>query len=302
MLATDRWVRAMVPPIPADAHKGTRKKLVIIGGQVGMAGAPMLAARAAMRSGIGMVRLVVARENLPVVQESTPHALARAWPGESAGEINDTVGSWADGVLIGPGLGNTPESRALVERVLHAWRGPVVVDADALNVFKGEASTLGALLAGRPALLTPHPVEFSRLANVGTDEVLARRYDIGVELARTTHAAVLLKGVPTVVSDPTGTRRVSAAGTPALAAAGSGDLLAGIAATLLAQLGDPLAAGACAAWVHGRAAELAEGGRGPRGVALEDVEHAIARVWSANVAPATYPALADLPAVGDRTL
>lgn len=302
LLATDRWVRAMVPPIPADAHKGTRKKLVIIGGQVGMAGAPMLAARAAMRSGIGMVRLVVARENLPVVQGSTPHALARAWPGESAGELDDTMGEWADGVLIGPGLGTTPQSRALVERVLRAWRGPVVVDADALNVFKGDASTLGALLAGRPALLTPHPVEFSRLANVSPGEVLARRFDIGVELARSAHAAVLLKGVPTVVSNAEGARRVSAAGTPALAAAGSGDLLAGIAATLLSQIGDPLVAGACAAWVHGRAAELAEDGRGPRGVALEDVEHAIARVWREGEVPARYPVLADLPAVGDITL
>ena len=67
-LVDARWVRAHVPPIRADAHKGTRKKLVIVGGQVGMAGAPMLAARAAMRSGIGMVRVVVARENLPIVQ------------------------------------------------------------------------------------------------------------------------------------------------------------------------------------------------------------------------------------------
>jgi NAD(P)H-hydrate epimerase len=299
LLVTGRWVREVVPPIAADAHKGTRRKLVIIGGQVGMAGAPMLAARAAMRSGIGMVRLVVARENLPVVQGSTPHALARAWPGESPGELDDTVGSWADCVLIGPGLGNTPQSRALVERVLGAWRGPVVVDADALNVFEKDAPSLGALLSGRPALLTPHPMELARLAGVGLGDVLARRYDIGTELARATNAAVLLKGVPTVVSDPAGARRVSAAGTPALAAAGSGDLLAGIVATLLAQMGDALEAGACAAWVHGRAAELAESGRGPRGVELDNVEQAISRVWSTATPSTQYPVLAELPAVGD---
>src|SRR5581483_8755759 len=125
--------------------------------------ASMLAARAAMRSGIGMVRLVVSRESLPIVQASLPQALARPWPGERVEELEDAVGGWADGVLIGPGLGDSPQSRALVERVLRAWRGPVVVDADALNVFKGDAAALGALLAGRPALLTPHPVELARL-------------------------------------------------------------------------------------------------------------------------------------------
>jgi NAD(P)H-hydrate epimerase len=300
-LVTAPWVRAVIPPIPAGAHKGVRRKLVIVGGQLGMAGAPMLAARAAMRSGIGMVRLVVARECVPIVQAAAPHALARAWPGERPEEMDDAILRWADGVLIGPGLGDSPQSRALVERVLRAWRGPVVVDADALNVFKGEAAALGALLAGRPALLTPHAMELSRLYGANPQEVLVRRFEIGAELARVTHAAVLLKGVPTVVADATGARRVSAAGTPVLAAAGSGDLLAGIAATLLTQLGDGLAAGAAAAWLHGRAAELAECGDGPRGVTLDDVELAVSRVWAdvAATPAGRYPVLAELPAIAE---
>ena len=161
-LVDAQWVRAHVPPIGADAHKGTRKKLAIIGGQVGMAGAPMLAARAAMRSGIGMVRLVVARENLPVVQAAVPEALAHAWP-ESDDDVESVITDWADAVVIGPGLGASYGSRALVERVLRAFRGPVVLDADALNVFAGEPEQLGALIGDRPALLTPHPAEFARL-------------------------------------------------------------------------------------------------------------------------------------------
>jgi len=298
-LVTPAWVRHAVPPIAADAHKGVRRKLVIVGGQLGMAGAAIFAARAAMRAGIGMVRVVVARECVPIVQAAAPHAIARAWPGERPDDVDDAIVHWADGVLIGPGLGVSPQSRALVERVLRAWRGPVVVDADALNVFKGEAATLGTLLAGRPALLTPHAVELSRLSGADPQEVLARRFDIGGELARVAHAAVLLKGVPTIVADAEGGRLVSAAGTPALAAAGSGDLLAGIAATLLTQLGDGLAAGAAGAWVHGRAAELASAGRGPRGVTLDHVEDAIGRVWpdlAAASAP-RYPVLCELPAV-----
>jgi len=296
-LVDARWVRAHVPRIGADAHKGTRKKLIIIGGQVGMAGAPMLAARAAMRSGIGMVRLVVSRENLTVVQSAVPEALARAWP-ETADEVEDVITGWADGVVIGPGLGNSYGSRVLIERVLREYRGPVVLDADALNVFAGESEQLGELVGYRPALLTPQPAEFARMLGVHINDVLARRFGIGVELAQRTRAAVLLKGVPTVVSEASGRRLVSCAGTPVLAAAGSGDLLSGIAGTLLTQLGDAHIAGACAAWAHGRAAEIA--GRGEvRGVTLADIDAALRGVWNEPLPALEAPVLADLPAVGD---
>lgn len=298
-LVTGRWVRAVVPGIAAAAHKGTRRKLVIVGGQLGMAGAPILAARAAMRSGIGMVRVLVARENVPVVQAAAPEALARAWPTDRAGEIDDAVRGWADGVLLGPGLGDGPEQRALVERVLESWRGPVVIDADGLNVFKGDAPALAALLGGRPALLTPHAGELARLAATTTDDVLAHRFEIGAETARATGAAVLLKGVPTVITAVDGRRLISAAGTPVLATAGSGDVLGGLAATLVTQMEDGLVAGACAAWIHGRAAELAGAGRVVRGTTLDDVERALAEVWSDEPEPPTYPVLAELPPVGD---
>ena len=297
-LVTQRWVRAHVPPIRADAHKGTRGKLIIIGGQLGMAGAPMLAARAAVRSGIGMVRLLVARENLPVVQAAVPEAPAHAWP-ETSAEVESVISEWADAVVIGPGLGASYGSRALVERVLRDFRGPVVLDADALNVFAGEAEQLASIIGDREALLTPHPAEFARLYGAHIDDVLARRFDIGVELAQRTGATVLLKGVPTVISNAAGDRLVSCAGTPVLAAGGSGDLLSGIAGTLLAQTGDARIAGACAAWVHGRAAEIA--GRGHvRGVTFANLDLALRRVWNEPLRALAEPLLAELPAVGER--
>jgi hydroxyethylthiazole kinase-like uncharacterized protein yjeF len=298
MLLDAHWVRAHVPPIHADAHKGTRRKLVIIGGEVGLAGAPMLAARAAMRSGIGMVRLVVARENLPVVQAAVPEAPAHAWP-ETVADVESVITGWADAVVIGPGLGASFGSRALVDRVLRGFRGPIVLDADALNVFAGDSGQLGALIGDRPALLTPHPAEFARLHGARISDVLARRFEIGVELAQRTRATVLLKGVPTVISNPAGDRLVSCAGTPVLAAGGSGDLLSGIAGTLLAQIGDARIAGACAAWVHGRAAEIA--GRGyVRGVTFANLDLALRRVWNEPLHVLEAPVLAELPAVGER--
>ncbi|MFN2397474.1 MAG: NAD(P)H-hydrate dehydratase [Gemmatimonadaceae bacterium] len=305
-LVNGDWVHRRLPGIPPDAHKGTRKRLVIIGGAVGMAGAPALAARAAMRSGVGMVRMLVAAENVPVVQSLEPFALAGPWPrvgGPNPNEdadVRDNISEWADCVLIGPGLGTSDQARSLAEYVLRVWRGPVVLDADALNVFRDRAVDLGAMLEGRAALLTPHPAEFGRLLGVDTSEVLARRFEIGSELARKTNATVLLKGVPTVVTDPVKGSVVSASGTPVLAAAGSGDLLSGIAATLLAQCGDALTSGACAAWIHGRAAEIATRGGGVRGVTLDEVVYCLRRAWTSRGGDLHYPVLADLPAVASR--
>jgi hydroxyethylthiazole kinase-like uncharacterized protein yjeF len=296
-IVDEAWVAHQVPAITADAHKGTRKKLAIVGGAAGMAGAAVLAARAAIRSGVGMVRLLVAPESLAVVQTAEPLALAGTWPSDDAA-LEHAILSWADGVVIGPGLGRGPHSRALVDRLLAAWGGPVLLDADALNVFDEDVAALARASRGRPMLLTPHPAEFARLARTDVTNVLNCRYDIGRELARDTGAAVLLKGVPTVVTAPTGQCLVSAAGTPILAAAGSGDVLSGIAGTLLAQTGDALNAGAAAAWIHGRAAELAA----PRirGATLDDVVAALSTAWPNDVRPTRYPVLLELAAVGER--
>jgi NAD(P)H-hydrate epimerase len=295
-LVTAEWVRAAIPAIPADAHKGTRGKLAIVGGAAGMAGACVLAARAALRSGVGMVRLIVQPASLQAVQTAVPAALAGTWPDndDQAAELME----WADGLLIGPGLGRQSGARGLVERVLAAGGCPVTLDADGLNVFEGEGSALGRLLDGRVALLTPHAAEAGRLADVPVAEVLARRFEIAGELAEETKAGVLLKGVPTVIAGVDGRTMVSARGTAALAAGGSGDVLAGIAATLLLQMRDALPAGACAAFVHGRAAEIADSSGVARGVDLDDVIAALGAAWRDWPAPAAHPVLAELPALG----
>jgi NAD(P)H-hydrate epimerase len=300
LLVDEPWVAGKLPAIPASAHKGIRKKLAIVGGAPGMAGASTLAARSALRSGIGMVKLVVASKSLAVVQESEPYALAAAWPRDGPGVARD-IADWADAVVIGPGLGRGADSRRVLERVLRVWRGPTVLDADALTLFEKRETDLGALLGGRPALITPHPVEFARLTGRKANDVLAHRFEMGLETAATLGATVLLKGVPTVLSASNGDRLVSASGTPALATAGSGDVLSGIAGTMLAQLGDSFAAGAVAAWIHGRAAERVPsvgGGDSVRGVALEDVVQELRDAWSLDARPARYPVLAELPAIG----
>ncbi|HEY2849032.1 MAG TPA: NAD(P)H-hydrate epimerase, partial [Gemmatimonadaceae bacterium] len=204
-------VRDAVPAISAAAHKGTRKRLAIIGGAQGMAGSVMLAARGAMRSGIGMVKFYVAGETIPIVQTAEPAAMAARWPQTDA-EFK-ALFEWANVLLIGPGLGGGASARALAERALRGWPGPVVIDADGLNAFAADVASLGTWLKGRPAVITPHAVELSRLAGITPEEVNAQRFYLPGELARALHATVLLKGVPTVISDGVATD-VSASGTP----------------------------------------------------------------------------------------
>jgi NAD(P)H-hydrate epimerase len=183
--------------------------------------------------------------------------------------------------------------------VLSEWRGAAVIDADGLNVFAGDVKALGRLCAGRPALITPHLAEAARLLDADQDAVLRDRYDAALRLAKAANAAVLLKGVPTVLAARDGRMMVSATGTPALAAGGSGDILAGIAGSLLVQVEDPLVAGACAAWVHGRAGEIAARGRAPRGVPLTRVMESLELAWSFSPPPPSYPAILELSAVSE---
>ncbi len=301
ILVDGEWVRSRIPPIRFDAHKGTRKHLAVVGGGKGMPGAVVLASRGALRSGIGLVRVLVAPENVSPVLAAVPSALISEWP-SSETQISAEISKWADAVVIGPGLGKSKDARALIERILRSSKLPALLDADALNVFEGDAKSLAALLEGRSALITPHVAEFARIAGIDVESVLANRFDIGLDLARVLGATVLLKGTPTVVFTPEGDRyviargtaAVIARGTAALGTGGSGDLLDGIAGTILAQTQNATVAGCCAAWVHGRAAEFCEY---VRGTTLEDVLYALPRAWNELEPSPELPVLAQLPAV-----
>ena len=293
LLVDGAWVTSRVPPIRYDAHKGTRKHLAIVGGGAGMPGAVVLAARAALRSGIGLVRTMVAAENVGAVLTAVPSALNSQWPAGDDQVISE-VARWADAVVLGPGLGKSAESRQLVERILKASDLPVLLDADALNDFAGDTASLAKLLLGKRALLTPHVAEFARLMDTTAEQVLANRFDIGTELAQRLGAIVLLKGTPTVIFSPDGDRLIVARGSAALGTGGSGDILTGIAGTLLAQMDDTMDAASCAAWIHGRAAELCSY---VRGTTLEDVLYALPRAWNEPELTPEPPVLAILPAV-----
>jgi ADP-dependent NAD(P)H-hydrate dehydratase / NAD(P)H-hydrate epimerase len=315
-LLTCRNVADWLPTFATDAYKGTRGRVAIVGGGVGMAGAAIIVARGAHASGAGMLRADVARESVHALQIAVPFATARA---HDAADWSTVDTKWPECMVIGPGLdGRDAGLRERVLALLYAFPGPVVLDAGALTAFHardepdaeniedsegGMNAPLEALrhaLRGRQALLTPHIGEFSGLWPSSSP---IARFDAPSQLARALNATVLLKGVPTIIAAPDGSRLVSATGNPALAMGGTGDLLSGIAGTLLAQGMPALHAGAAAAWVHGTAAELAVQEHGSwRGVTMDRLLDALSRVWprlffDTTLAP---PTIAHLPAVPTR--
>ena len=267
-------VAAWLPERDPWGHKGDFGKLLLLCGSVGYTGAAALAARAAVRSGAGLVFVGVpepiyaieaGKLDEPVVfpLDAEGGCLSPAAIPEIVRRLPD-----CDACLVGPGLGRTPGVRAVVEAVLREARCPVVLDADGLNVLEGHLEPLGARRF--PTVLTPHDGEFRRLGGtIGPDRMAS-----AAALARNLGAVVLLKGHRTVVTD--GTRGYeNHTGNPGMATGGSGDVLAGLLVSLLGQGLPPLEAAACAAWIHGAAGDLCAEAWGQYGLTPSDMIEAL---------------------------
>ncbi len=243
---TASWAAHLLRVREATAHKGQAGYLAIAGGDTGMAGAVILAARAALRTGAGIVRVVSHPANREIVQTAVPSAVFVGWDDPPA--VERTL-EWAHALAIGPGLGSDPEIRDLARRIVQAGVRPQVIDADGLNAWEGRPDALADALRA-PTLLTPHPGEARRLLDGEIDDPLeATRV-----LARATGATVLLKGTPTWVGTPDGRVRATVHATPAFATGGAGDLLTGVAGALLASGLEPWDAGTVALAITGGAA------------------------------------------------
>ena len=179
-------------------------------------------------------------------------------------------------VLAGSGLGKSPALRATVSDLVAEGGCPLVLDADALNLLsEGDAAAVLSR-AGRRVILTPHPMEFARLAGCSVKEVQARRLPLAEDFARNTGAIVVLKGAGTVVTDGRKTY-INSTGSPALAKGGSGDVLAGAVLGLLSGGMAPLEAAALAVYLHGRAGDTLEEEYSDRGVLPSSLGRQMAR-------------------------
>jgi hydroxyethylthiazole kinase-like uncharacterized protein yjeF len=249
------------------AHKGTFGTLAIVGGEAGLVGAPLLAARTAVRTGAGKVRVGFVAPNYPSVDTAAPETMLRDASSVLAGEC--------DALVLGCGLGTGDAGRAALAKGLAATV-PLVLDADALNLIAADPQLRERVRARRaPTLATPHPAEAARLLGCNTATIQQDRLAAARRIVEALGAHVVLKGAGSVLAHPDGTFDINASGNVALATAGSGDVLAGMLGALLAQridAKDALRLGVC---LHGAAADrLVAAGIGPLGVGASELPDA----------------------------
>jgi len=241
----------LLPPRPADTHKGDLGHVLVVGGDTGMAGAPVLAGMAALRAGSGLVSLATRAGHAALAVTKRPELMAHG--AETLEELNALI-ERADVIALGPGLGQGEWSQALYRHSLASGL-PLVVDADGLNL-------LGAS-GGRAErwVLTPHPGEAARLLEASVAEVQADRFAAARELARRYQAVIVLKGHGSLVADSQGRVDACPYGNPGMASAGMGDALTGIIASLIGQGLDLFDAARCGVMIHALAGDAAASGR-----------------------------------------
>lgn len=271
MLVTPGWVRSRVPRRDPDTHKNAVGALLLVAGHSGMAGAAVLAARAALRGGTGFLRIASPPANREILQTAVPEAVFVDATDPDA--MREAVAA-SRAVGIGPGLGTGGEGAEILERALEPMdRQSIVLDADALNIIAGgRGPDLAELGRNSDVILTPHPGEMARLAGLEAGEVVRDRPGVARRFAEERGCAVLLKGMPSLVVSPGGRVLIDTVASSDLAAAGMGDVLTGVVAAFLAQGSSPLEAGALGLFTSGRGAA-----RASLGVSLtpEDVVEAL---------------------------
>ncbi|SOY45505.1 NAD(P)H-hydrate dehydratase [Cupriavidus taiwanensis] len=257
---------AALPRRHHGSHKGTHGSLAIIGGNLGMTGAPLLGARAAQWLGAGKVHVGFLAQPAPLFDPLHPELMLHA--------VDALALASMSALVIGPGMGTDANARQQFARLLQATTLPLVLDADALNLLASDPSLAGALATrGAATVMTPHPLEAARLMGVPVAEIQRDRPAAAAALAAQWQAVVVLKGSGSVIAAPDGSPwTLNPTGNAALASAGTGDVLAGMLGALMAQGMAPLAAAQAAVWIHGRAADvLVAQGTGPAGVTASEL-------------------------------
>lgn len=245
-------LKGLLPPRPRFGHKGTFGHALTLSGSEGKMGAARLCARAALRSGAGLVTAYVPRCGRDVMQMGEPEVMCLMAPGESGLSGLPDLSAYT-AVACGPGIGMGQEAAGMLKLLLQECRVPMVLDADALNLLGENRTWLHFLPRG--TVLTPHPKEFDRM--FGAHSSAYGRLMTQREQAIRLGVVIVLKGAHTSVALPDGTVHFNTTGNPGMATAGSGDVLTGITAGLLAQGLNSGAAALLAVHVHGMAGDMA---------------------------------------------
>lgn len=265
-LLTGEELSNLIPEREPDSHKGDYGHALIVAGSPGKAGAAILAARAAVRAGAGLVTAAVPESILDVVDLGSIESMTLPLP--SLDRVLDAL-EGKSVVAMGPGLGQEKETGEAIRRIALEVSLPLILDADGINAFAGRA----AELAGRGAetVLTPHPGELGRLLGIPASEVQEDRIEAARRAAAQTEAVVVLKGHRTLVVTPGGEVHVNATGNPGMASGGTGDVLTGLIAGLLSQGLGALDAARLGVYLHGLAGDLAAARTGEASLTAGDL-------------------------------
>ncbi len=274
-LLTRERMRELVPARAADSHKGDFGRVLIVAGSIGKTGAAHLAALGALRSGAGLVTIAAPRSAVPIIASMGPEYMTEPLEETAAGTVDfsalDRVLEMdPDVIAVGPGLGQDPSTAAFVLGLVERAGVPLVVDADGLNAFAGEADRLLGR-DGVDVIITPHPGELARLVNVSVEAVQHDRLNYARDFAASHRAHVVLKGHRTIIAGPDNRAFINLTGNAGMATGGTGDLLTGMIAAWFAQLLDAEAACKLAVYLHGTAGDLAEADEGEVALVASDV-------------------------------
>lgn len=258
-----------------NSHKGTYGTALLIAGSYGMCGAEILAARAAQKGGVGIVKAVVVDKNYTAFTSAVPEAV-------TVPVVSDVDGAFAldsenlkelykgtDAVLIGPGMSQSFSAKQTVINALKTADIPVVLDADGINAVCFDINILRRTKA--PVIITPHPAEMARLTGATVGEIQSKRIEYAQNFSIQNGVITVLKGANTVVASPDGRIFINTTGNAGMATAGSGDVLSGIIVSLLAQGLEPLSAAKAGVYLHGLSGDKAAENLGMAAVTASDI-------------------------------
>lgn len=263
---TSKDCKRILRPRKKFDHKGTYGHALVVAGSFGKMGAAILASRAALRSGAGLVTAHVPKCGYQILQSSVPEAMASVDDGDNTFSHVDDLEKFST-LGIGPGLGQTRETSEGLKKIFEGYRKPVVLDADALNIIAADEKLRSMIPEG--SILTPHPKEFERLAGKWSNdfEKLAMQKQLAVSLK----SIIIVKGAFTTIAEPNGVVYFNATGNPGMATGGTGDVLTGILTGLMAQFYFPLQAAILGAFLHGLAGDLAAESKGKDSLIASDL-------------------------------
>ncbi|AVR02456.1 bifunctional ADP-dependent NAD(P)H-hydrate dehydratase/NAD(P)H-hydrate epimerase [Pluralibacter gergoviae] len=261
-----------LPPRRPTSNKGNHGRLAVIGGDRGTAGAIRMTGEAALRAGAGLVRVLTRAENIAPIITARPELMVH----ELTADALDEVLAWADVIVIGPGLGQQAWGKQALRKVEN-FRGPMLWDADALNLLAGDPHR------HKHRIITPHPGEAARLLNCGVADIEADRILAARRLVKRYGGVAVLKGAGTVIASEEGELAIADVGNAGMASGGMGDVLSGIIGALQGQHLNPYDAACAGCVAHGAAADLLAARSGTRGMLATDLFFTLQRVVNPDV-------------------